>query len=160
VIDPQQRQYLAGLAREGQRKAWWARYGELLPRGADYLLGLEAAATMVRTFSVQTIPGLLQTPEYAAAIIRAARPGLPAEQTEALVTARMRRQELRYGQRELHAVIDESALLRTVGSAPVMAGQLDHLASRSSASRTRPIPTPAGAAKTTSTSRPSATAAM
>jgi len=90
---------------------------------------LEAAATEVRTFAVQTIPGLLQTADYAAAVTRATRPDLTAEQVNALVTMTMRRQELSQGRRQLHAIIDESALLRALGSPAIMAAQLDHLSS-------------------------------
>jgi transcriptional regulator with XRE-family HTH domain len=126
VDDPQQRCHLADLAREGQRKGWWADYDDLLPPGTGSYLGLEAAASKICTFAVQAIPSLLQTAGYAAAVIRA---GLSAEQQDRLVAVTMRRQEISPGLRELHAVIDESALLRTFGSADVMAAQLDHLAS-------------------------------
>lgn len=77
--------------------------------------------------ALQTIPSLLQTAEYAAAAIRATRPDLTTEQTDGLVTVTMRRQELSRNERELHAIIDESALRRSIGSASVMAAQLDHL---------------------------------
>jgi transcriptional regulator with XRE-family HTH domain len=129
VNDAEQRRDLTDLAREGQRKGWWAEYDDLLPDGAGCFLGLEAAATTVCTFAVQAVPGLLQTADYARAVIRAARPGLAPQQIEALAAVTMRRREIPDGQRELHAVIDESALLRVIGSADVMAAQLDYLVS-------------------------------
>ncbi len=129
VNDPEQRRYLADLAREGQRKGWWAEYDDLLPTGTGSLLDFEAAAAKVCTFATQTIPGLLQTPDYAAAVIRATRPDFTAEQVEALVKVTLRRQELSCGRRELHAIIDEFALLRVIGSADIMAAQIDYLAS-------------------------------
>src|SRR5271155_3044928 len=89
VNDPRQRQYLAELAREGQRKGWWAQYDDVLPRGGDDFLGLEAAAASICTFTVQTIPGLLQTAGYAAAVIRATRPGFTDNQVQDLVTVTM-----------------------------------------------------------------------
>ena len=128
VNDSRQRQYLADLAREGQRKGWWAQYDDMLPAGAGVFLGLESAAASICTFAVQTVPALLQASGYAEAVIRAARPGFTGEQVQDLAAVTMRRQELSRDHCKLHAVIDESALLRTVGSADVMARQLDHLA--------------------------------
>ncbi len=126
VDDPDERRYLADLAREGQRKGWWAEYDDLLPPGTGAYLGLESAAEAVCTFAVQTIPSLLQTRDYAAAVIRAAR-ALSDKQVDALATATMRRRQLPSGKRELHAILDESALLTQFGSAGVMAEQLDYL---------------------------------
>jgi transcriptional regulator with XRE-family HTH domain len=127
IDDQQERRYLTDLAREGQRKGWWAGFDDLLPQGAGSYLGLEGDARKVCTFAVQAVPDLLMTAGYAAAVIRAARPGLAGEQIDRLLAVIMRRQELVHGKCELHAVIDESALLRTFGSAEVMAGQLDRL---------------------------------
>jgi transcriptional regulator with XRE-family HTH domain len=129
IDDPEQQRRLVDLAREGQRKGWWAGYDDLLPTGTGDYLGLEADAGKICTFAVQAIPGLLQTANYAAAVIRASRPGLSTEQYDRLVTVTMRRHEFSSGLREVHAVIDESALLRTFGSADVTAAQLDRLAS-------------------------------
>jgi transcriptional regulator with XRE-family HTH domain len=126
--DEQQRRYLADLAREGQRKGWWAVYDDVLPVGLGPYLGLEADAGKIFVFAADVIPGLLQSACYAAAVTRASRPGLTHEQYDGLVSVAMRRQEIARGHRELHAIIDESALLRTFGSAQVMAAQLDRLA--------------------------------
>src|SRR5580658_3275204 len=67
MTDPAERARLTDLAREGQRKGWWADYNHLLPAGAGSYLGLEAAAFHVSVFAVQTVPGVLQTSDYAAA---------------------------------------------------------------------------------------------
>ncbi len=131
IEDPDQRRHLGDLAREGQRKGWWAEYDDLLPRGTGEYLGLEAAASHIGIFAVQAIPSLLQTAEYAEAAIKAARPGLAHDQIKSLVTITMRRQEVAYGKRELHVIVDESALLRSICSPEVMAAQLDHLSSAS-----------------------------
>jgi transcriptional regulator with XRE-family HTH domain len=129
VNDQDQRRLLADMAREGLRKEWWTEFAELVPPGTGHIIGLEAAASQIRTYAVQTVPGLLQTPDYAAAVHRATKPGIGAEQVRALVKIQMRRQELlRRDGFALHAVIDESAMLRTIGSAGVMAAQLDRLA--------------------------------
>ncbi len=129
VDDPQRRRLLADLAREGQRKGWWADSEDLLAAGAGNYLGLEAEASVLRSFAIQVVPGLLQTEQYAAAVCRASRPDLGPEQVRRLVKLRLRRQELLRGQgrHRLHLVIDESALLRSIGSAGTMTAQLRHL---------------------------------
>jgi transcriptional regulator with XRE-family HTH domain len=128
ITDPQHRQQLTELAREGHRKEWWTPHHELLPPGASTYLGLEAAASEIRIFSVLALPGLLQTADYAAAALRASRPGLSAQEISELVTIQLRRQEqLHRDGQTLYQVIDESVLFRTIGSASVMAEQLDHL---------------------------------
>jgi transcriptional regulator with XRE-family HTH domain len=127
VTDPGQREHLMDLAREGQRKGWWAEYDDLLPAGTGSLLDLEADAGKISVFAADIVPGLLQTAGYAAAVARASRPDLTTFQYDKLVTVTLRRQEPACGHRELHAIIDESALLRTFGSAQVMAAQLGHL---------------------------------
>ncbi len=131
VDDETKRRQLTDLAREGQRKGWWAEYDELLPAGAGTYLGLEAEASLVRSFSVALLPGLLQTEGYAAGALRASRPNLTAAQIGRLVELQLRRQAwLREpGRRELRVLIDESVLLRSIGSAEVMTGQLAHLLS-------------------------------
>jgi hypothetical protein len=89
--------------------------------GADY--------ADVRCYALNAVPDLLQTADYAAAVIRASRPELSEDQVSKLVLLQMRRQQLtqRSGLR-LHMIIDESALQRAVAPAQVMAKQLEHLA--------------------------------
>jgi transcriptional regulator with XRE-family HTH domain len=131
VDDPDRRRLLTDLAREGQRKGWWADCDDLLAAGTGNYLGLEAEASVLRSFALQVIPGLLQTEQYATAVCRASRPDLSAEQIGRLVKLRLRRQDLLRGtgKHRLHLVIDESALLRSIGSAGTMAGQLEQLLS-------------------------------
>lgn len=129
VDDPQRRRLLTDLAREGQRKGWWADSEDLLAAGAGNYLGLEAEASVLRSFAIQVVPGLLQTEQYATAVCRASRPDLTPEQIRKLVALRLRRQDLLRGpgRHRLHLVIDESALLRSIGSAGTMTAQLRHL---------------------------------
>jgi transcriptional regulator with XRE-family HTH domain len=130
VTDASQRALLADLAREGQRRGWWWEYEDLLPAGSGNYLGLEAEACTLRAFEVQLIPDLLQTPDYARAVIAAGRPELPALQAERLVGVQMRRQEVLTGQDplRLRLILDESALLRSVGPSGMMRQQLTRLA--------------------------------
>jgi transcriptional regulator with XRE-family HTH domain len=126
--DPQQRQELADLARQGKREDWLAKYTDLLPKGTARYIGLETAADSIRMLAMQFIPGLLQTLDYAQAAWEVARPDLDTEQIRDLVTLTGRRQEIlmRPGFR-LHAILDETALRRAPASTAVMTAQLRHL---------------------------------
>jgi len=130
VDDPDSRRSFMDLAREGQRKGWWVGFDDLLPAGVGSYLGLEAEAAALRAFGVLVVPGLLRTKEYDRAVIAARRPGLTSEQVERLMSVQERRQEVlrRSDPIELRVVLDESVLLRSIGSPGVMRGQLDRLA--------------------------------
>jgi transcriptional regulator with XRE-family HTH domain len=128
VDDPEQRRFLIDLAREGQRKGWWADARDLLPAGVGRYLGLEAAASQVRSFTAHTVPALLRTGDYAAAVERVTRPGARSDDIRRLVAVTARRGKVleRAGLR-LHALIDEAVLVRPMGSKHVLADQLGHL---------------------------------
>jgi Domain of unknown function (DUF5753) len=122
---------LVQLARVARERRWWNDYRQSLTREYQQFIGYEAEAVRLRQFHPTIIPGLLQTEEYIRAILPgvALRP-IAAEQLEALVAVRLRRQqEVLHGDnpRELSVVIDEGALHRLVGGAGTMAAQLNHL---------------------------------
>lgn len=129
ITDPARRAALAGLAREGRAKSWWAPYADLLPRSAARYLALESAATTVRSYHAHTIPGLLQTPRYAQAAAQAARPGLTPNQARRLAAlqARRRAELLDHGTSRVHLIIDHAALTRPIVPAPAMATQISHI---------------------------------
>lgn len=127
VDDPGQRQRMADLAREGQRKGWWAQCDDLLAAGMGSYLGLEAAACAVRSFAVDVIPGLVQTRGYATAVFAASRPDLTADQVKRLAWLQTRRKEMLADGAELHLVLDEAVLCRTIGTPSVLTAQLEHL---------------------------------
>jgi len=128
VDDPRQRTRLQNLARDGRLPSWHDNCRDLLPAGASHYLDLETTCTSVRSYAVHAVPGLTQTDSYAAAAIAAAWPGLTSRQVRDLAALQVRRQELALAaRRRLHLLLDESALLRPVGTAPVMAAQLRHL---------------------------------
>ncbi|CAM5467817.1 helix-turn-helix transcriptional regulator [Streptomyces hirsutus] len=83
----------------------------------------------IRTFEIQYVPGLLQTAAYTRAVVERGLPNAPAGEVQRRIELRMRRAELltRDGAPQLWAVIDESVLLRVLGSAEVMREQLAHL---------------------------------
>jgi len=129
VTEPAQRQVLVDMAREGHRKGWWAAYDDVLLSGFDIYVGLEAETASVRGYEVSVVPGLLQTQEYARAVLREMFPRHTLDQIERLVELRMERQR-RFDDDpplELWAILDEAVLRRPVGGWAVMREQLEHL---------------------------------
>jgi hypothetical protein len=130
--DPAERERLLAMARGANNPGWWQRYDDLTPDWFHYYLGLEMAADMIRTFELQFVPGLLQTPEYARAVVNLGRldDPLPDSEVERLVTLRMARQQVLTRQprpARLWAVIDEAVLRRPIGSKAILKAQLEHL---------------------------------
>jgi transcriptional regulator with XRE-family HTH domain len=135
VSDPAVRQLLVDMAREGHRKGWWSDYDDVLPSGFDIYVGLEAEASSIRSYESTLVHALLQTMDYATAVLREVRPRDSEEQLGRLVDLRMQRQRQRLFDIdppvELWLILDESAVRRTVGGAAVMRRQLEHLAEAS-----------------------------
>jgi transcriptional regulator with XRE-family HTH domain len=122
-----ERQLLAELAAGGKVRAWWQPFN--LPYSYATYVGLEADATSIRDFAMSVVPGLLQTKQYAQAVVRAGYPGISDESLQQLVQARLERQRhvLREAGTRFCAMLDESALRRVVGGRAVMQGQLKSL---------------------------------
>ena len=114
---------LVEIAREARQKGWWHPYSTVL-NGA--YVGLEAAARSIRTYEQQVVPGLLQSEEYAIAMIRAAQLGDTDQQIEQRVRVRMGRQSLLIQDDpiDLRVVLDEAVMSRPVGGDDVMRDQL------------------------------------
>ncbi|MFC7547259.1 helix-turn-helix domain-containing protein [Plantactinospora sp. GCM10030261] len=117
---------LVQIAREARQKGWWHPYSTVLT-GA--YVGLEAAAGSIRAYEQQVVPGLLQTEEYAKAMIRAARPDIPDDEVEQRVRVRLGRQSLltQDDPIDLWVVLDEAVVSRPVGGDAVMRAQLERL---------------------------------
>jgi transcriptional regulator with XRE-family HTH domain len=129
VTDAGQRQILVDMAREGHRKGWWAAYDDVLPSGLDVYVGLEAEASALRSYEISVVHGLLQTPDYARAVLTATTPGYTASQIDRLVDLRMERQG-RLDEEpppDLWVIHDEAVIRRTAGGAAVMRRQLARL---------------------------------
>jgi transcriptional regulator with XRE-family HTH domain len=129
VTDVGQRQILVDMAREGHRKGWWADYDDVLPSGFDIYVGLEAETAAVRSYEVSVVHGLLQTADYARAVLGEMFPRHTADQIERLVNLRMTRQR-RFEDDpplELWAILDEAVIRRAVGGPECMREQLEHL---------------------------------
>lgn len=129
VTDEAERATLMALAEQANTYAWWQYYSDVVPSWMQTYLGAEQAASVIRCFQVQRVPGLLQTAGYARAAVRLAHPDAGAEEIDRRVALRMTRQRIlhRRPATRLWAVIDEAALRRPVGGPEVMRAQLRHL---------------------------------
>jgi len=128
--DEHEAQVLLQLLRRAGEPGWWQRYDKrLMPEWFDRLVGLQEAATTIRTFEIQYVPGLLQTAAYTRAVVERGLPTAPAREVQRRIELRMRRRELleRADAPQLWAIIDESILLRVLGGREVMREQLHHL---------------------------------
>lgn len=141
-----QRATLADLVRLARRRAWWQDYADVVPAGSSRFFGLEDGASRIDQHAGPLVPGLLQTPAYARAVIEAAG-AVPAADIERRIALRLRRQELltRPEPPRLHVLLDEAALRREVGGPEVLAGQLDRLAELAGQERVRLQVLPFGA---------------
>ncbi|MGC1211777.1 MAG: helix-turn-helix transcriptional regulator [Micromonospora sp.] len=148
VTAADEREALLKLARDANSPGWWHRYGDVLPSWFQSYLGLEAAAALIRTYEVQFVPGLLQTPEYARAVVLLGHRSAAQDEIDRRVGLRMARQELlrRPHPPQLWAVVDEAALRRPIGGTEVMRGQLTALieATKSPHIRLQVVPFAAG----------------
>ncbi|MEU0723066.1 helix-turn-helix transcriptional regulator [Streptomyces sp. NPDC006140] len=129
VTDEAERATLLALAEQANTPAWWRYYSDVVPTWMQTYLGAEQAASLIRCYQVQRVPGLLQTADYARAAIRLAHPDAGAEEIDRRVALRMTRQRILHRQpaAQLWAVLDEAALRRPVGGIRVMRAQLRHL---------------------------------
>jgi transcriptional regulator with XRE-family HTH domain len=129
VTDEQTRARLLSLAEQANAQGWWAKYSDILPDWFEAYLGLEAAATLIRSFDLQFVHGLFQTQGYARAVTVLGHRAAPAEEIDRRVSLRMKRQDLLHSQDppRVWSVMDEAALRRPVGGAQVMRGQPNRL---------------------------------
>ncbi|MFD5132402.1 helix-turn-helix domain-containing protein [Streptomyces olindensis] len=129
VTDEAERATLLALAEQANTPAWWRYYSDVVPTWMQSYLGAEQAASLIRCYQVQRVPGLLQTADYARAAIRLAHPDAGAEEIDRRLALRMTRQRILHRQpaTQLWAVLDEAALRRPVGGIRVMRAQLRHL---------------------------------
>ncbi|MFI6179341.1 helix-turn-helix domain-containing protein [Nonomuraea sp. NPDC051191] len=129
VVDPQARAAVLDLVATANEPGWWHRFNDVLPTWFQAYVGLEEAAARIRTYEVQFVPGLLQTKEYARAVVTAGAAGIATEEIARRVDLRLERQRIfdRPDGPIFWAVIDEAALRRPIGGVEVMRAQLEHL---------------------------------
>ena len=128
-VDEDETATLVALAIQANSPGWWHKYGDVLPDWFQVYVGLEEAASLIRLYEVQFVPGLLQTADYARAVVRLGQPGAAPEEIERRISLRMGRQELltKPGGPRLWAIVDEAALRRPIGGKEVMRAQLEQL---------------------------------
>ncbi len=129
MSDADERFRLMELARAANNPGWWSRYGDVMPTWFTNYVGLEVAATLIRTYEVMFVPGLLQTEEYARAVVQLGKTYQPNEEVTQRVALRVTRQQIltRTTPARLWVVIDESVLHRPVGGAGILRAQIEHL---------------------------------
>ena len=129
ITDEEQRTLLRALARSANTQGWWHDYSDVLPNWFEAYVGLEEAATSIRAYEIQFVPGLLQTEEYARAVTLLGHANAPADEIDRRVRLRMGRQTLLTRPHPSHmwAVLDEAVLRRPVGRPGVMRAQLKYL---------------------------------
>ncbi len=128
VTDSEERAALINLARQANTPGWWHAYSDILPSWLEPFVGLEAAASVIRTYQIQLVPGLLQTEGYARALILQGQ-AANEDQVARRIELRVSRQAVLSSPNppQLWAVVDEGALRRPVGGRKVVRDQLQHL---------------------------------
>jgi Domain of unknown function (DUF5753)/Helix-turn-helix domain len=129
VDDTAEREKLLQLTREANAVPWYQKFQDVVPDWFHVFVGLEEAAQLIRVYEVQFVPGLLQTEEYARAIITQGAPGMEPDEVERRVALRMGRQKLltRENPPRYWVVMDEAALRRPMGGRDVHVAQIERL---------------------------------
>ncbi|TNC26117.1 helix-turn-helix domain-containing protein [Amycolatopsis alkalitolerans] len=129
VHDETERTWAVEMVKQANRPGWWRSFNDTLPTWFDNYIGLEEAATRIRTYELMFVPGLLQTEDYARAVISRGAQDTSDPEVEARVAIRMRRQRLLGGPKppRLWAVLDQAVLGRPVGGHGVLKKQLEYL---------------------------------
>jgi hypothetical protein len=129
VTDPEHRDQLLALAMEANRPGWWREFEDVLPGWFENYVGLEEAAVGIRTYEIQFVSGLLQTEDYARAVIASGLPPPTSQDLDRAVALRLVRQRVltRANPPHVWVVVDEAALRRPVGDAQTDRNQLKHL---------------------------------
>jgi transcriptional regulator with XRE-family HTH domain len=129
VEDEQFRARLLAYAQQANTPGWWSKYDDILPDWFESYLGLEVAASVIRTFELQFVNGLFQTETYARAVTSLGNKTASAEEIDRRVGVRLKRQDVLNSPEppQVWSVIDEAVLRRPVGGRRVMRDQLAHL---------------------------------
>ena len=130
ITNEKLRARMLASAQDANAPGWWSKYGDLLPDWFEEYLGLEGAASVIRTFELQFVHGLFQTESYARSVTLLGHKTAPAEEIDRRVSLRIKRQDILASPEppQVWSVMDESVLRRPVGGRAVMRAQLDRLA--------------------------------
>lgn len=129
VHDEQERAVFLDMVRKSNERGWWHRYSGTMPTWFQDFVGLEESASLIQSHELQFVPGLMQTEDYARAVVGHGRPELLDAEGERRVALRLQRQKVltRPGAPRLWAVVDESVLHRPIGGHRVLREQIEHL---------------------------------
>lgn len=129
ISDKERTAELVDLARRARKKSWWSSYSNVAPKTLLELIDYESAASSVRQFEPMFVPGILQTREYARAVLQNYFADRPEPELTALVDLRTRREDLlnREDPPQFSFILDEPVIHRLVGGSSVMHRQLDRL---------------------------------
>jgi len=148
-VGAQERETLLSLARQASAPGWWQQFSDVLPAWFLPYLGLEESASLIRTYEAHFVPGLLQTADYARAVIRLGHAGASPTEIDRRTEVRRRRQDVLRRAKPPHfwVVIDEAVIRRPIGGPEVMREQIEALieATRLPNVRLQIIPLAAGA---------------
>jgi hypothetical protein len=129
VSNEKTRAAMVSLARQSNDSGWWSKYDDVTADWFEDYLGLEAAASVIRTFELQFVHGLFQTEAYARAVTLLGYSAAPPDEIDRRVSLRLKRQDLLTSPAppQVWSVIDEGALQRPVGGRAVMRAQIERL---------------------------------
>jgi transcriptional regulator with XRE-family HTH domain len=129
-VQGERRETLLTLSRQAKERGWWQSYASAIPEWFQVYVGLEAEAALIHEYAAELIPGLLQTPDYYRAFLRAAPAAADEDEAERKIEVRTARQERLTGEDlpDYWAVLNEAVIRRVVGDAEAMRKQLDHIA--------------------------------
>lgn len=138
VSDAEQREGLVQLAKDARKRGWWYSYRDVLPSRYEFFIGLEQEAASISTFELSIVPGLLQTEDYARALVRGGPLQLTADEIQRRIEVRMSRQQILATKNRPHlwAIMDEAVIRREVGGPAVMRDQLNKLIEAGEQTRT------------------------
>ncbi len=128
-VDGDESDALRALARQANNPGWWHSYADLITPWFQSYLGLEESASLIRTYEVQFVPGLLQTADYAKTVIQLGHKRASDDEIARRIDLRQRRRQVldRDNAPQFWVVIDEGALRRLIGGVEVMRDQLKSL---------------------------------
>src|SRR6201985_478115 len=132
VTDEKTRSGLVTLTRQANTPGWWSKYGDIMADWFEAYLGLETAASVIRTFELQFVHGLFQTEDYARAVTMLGHTSAPAQEIDRRGGPRLTREGRRSQPTppQVWSVLDEGALRRPVGGPAVRRAQLEGLGER------------------------------
>ncbi|MEV6304779.1 helix-turn-helix transcriptional regulator [Actinoplanes sp. NPDC051861] len=127
-LDRETTEQLKGLARAAHQEGWWEKWNTADPWESAYA-GFEAGASVIKSYELGFVPGLLQTADYTRAVVIALLPEISQDALEKNIEFRARRQDVLVTADpvELHAIISENVLRTMIGDPDVMRGQMIHL---------------------------------